>query len=73
MKINELEDLAARNGFYLSELTDIDRAIAKRLDGAEELWNARFVLEDMEDDEADYACFKTEVGMRAFLTAFPDK
>jgi hypothetical protein len=59
----ELEVLAVRKGFYLTILEDTDVA---------DFVGSKFVLEDAEDDDADYVYFKTELGLRRFLERFPD-
>ena len=60
----ELEALAIRKGFYLSILEDSDVI---------DFVGSKYVLEDAEDEDADYVCFKTELGVRRFLEAFRDK
>jgi hypothetical protein len=74
MGIKELEALAERKGFYLTELNEDDKAnVIKTWDDAEDVLRARYLLEDIEDEKAEIAYFKTEQGLRTFLGRFPDK
>jgi hypothetical protein len=34
---------------------------------------SKYVLQDAEDEDADYVYFKTELGLRRFLERFSDK
>jgi len=60
----ELEVLAIRKGFYLSILEDRDVV---------DFVGSKYVLQDAEDEDADYVYFKTELGLRRFLERFSDK
>ena len=60
----ELEALAIRKGFYLSILEDRDVV---------DFVGSKYVLQDAEDEDADYVYFKTELGLRRFLERFSDK
>ena len=75
--MKELEELAGRKGFYLTVLDENDKDFARKMPSetkdADKLQGSKFVLEDVDDEEAEFAYFKTEIALRAFLEAFSDK
>jgi hypothetical protein len=67
----DLEKLAERKGFFLTKVEEGDKVYVGGND-AELLKKAKYVLEDKDDEEAEFAYFQTELALRRFLDGFPD-
>jgi hypothetical protein len=67
----DLEKLAERKGFFLTRIEEGDIV---DVGGSDEplLNKAKYVLEDKDDEEAEFAYFQTEFALRRFLDGFPD-
>jgi hypothetical protein len=71
MAKSELEKLAEQKGFFLTITDDKDKVDIGG-DDMEQLKKAKYVLEDKDDEEAEFAYFQTELALRRFLEGFPD-